>query len=53
MNFRVGDRVYDRWWPWKVGKVVKVLKTRVQVQFPDRVTTYDEAHSKQFLRKER
>ena len=48
-GFKVGDRVYDRWWPWKVGIVQKVLKTRVRVSFSGEVQTYDAAHQ-QFLR---
>ena len=47
----VGDMVYDRWWPWRIGRVVKVLRTRVKIRFqdtPTRISTYDNAHC-QFL----
>lgn len=41
---KLGDKVCDRWWRWKVGRVVKVMKTVVKVQFSDGVKTYDRAH---------
>lgn len=46
---KVGQKVYDRWWPWwGIGKVTKVFKTRVRVEFPNKTLTYDKAHL-QFL----
>lgn len=44
----VGAHVYDRWWPWRVGIVRAVLKTRVKVDYGTEVWTYDRAHM-QFL----
>jgi hypothetical protein len=50
-DFKKGDRVHDVWWPFRVGKVTRVLKTRVHVEWPDgEVWKYDLAHTK-FLRK--
>jgi len=48
---KVGDKVYDRWWPWRVGKIIKILKTRVKIEFPNifgekSIVTYDKAHLK-------
>ncbi|KKM72560.1 hypothetical protein LCGC14_1419370 [marine sediment metagenome] len=51
-EIRVGDKVSDRWWPWEVGTVRKVFKTRVRIRFSGRVMTYDKAHI-QFLEKEK
>ncbi len=46
---RLSDVVYDRWWVWKLGKVVQVLKTRLKVMWSDgRIDTYDKPHQ-QFL----
>lgn len=52
-RFKVGMRVYDRWWFWEIGRVVRVGKTRLRVQFPDRpvqfpsgLVSYDAAHSR-------
>lgn len=47
-QLKVKQRVYDRWWYWKVGRVTKVLKTRVHVEFDNGVAVYDRAHC-QFL----
>lgn len=47
-RFEIGTRVYDRWWPWRVGRVAWVGKTRLRVQFSDDLVTYDRAHC-QFL----
>ncbi len=46
--FQVGDAVYDRWWPWLTGCVVKVNKTSLYVQGNGQVWRYDRAHQ-QFL----
>ena len=46
MSWKVGDRVCDRWWPWRVGVVRAVLKTRMQVEFARETWTYDKAHCK-------
>ena len=45
---RRGRRVYDRWWPWQAGYVMRVLKTRAVVRFDGKDRTYDAAHV-QFL----
>jgi hypothetical protein len=51
IKFKVGDKVYDTWWPyWGLGKVVLVLKTRVKVKFSEHMFVYDKAHCK-FLKK--
>jgi hypothetical protein len=45
--------VYDRWWPYRLGRVTKRTKTRVTVEWLDGETwTYDKAHL-QFLEKSR
>jgi hypothetical protein len=55
-EFKVGKRVTDSWFPsWGTGVVLKVLKTRVKILFPERgdtvddPTVYDTPHL-QFLR---
>ncbi len=45
---RPRQRVYDRWWPWVAGYVVRVMKTRAVVRFDGRDRVYDAAHV-QFL----
>jgi hypothetical protein len=41
--------VYDRWWPYRVGYVIKKLKTRIRVEWSNgEIWTYDQAHL-QFL----
>lgn len=47
---RVGMLVYDRWWPWKVYRVIKILKTRVKLIGTEKEITFDNAHL-QFLEK--
>jgi len=52
VNFKKDDVVHDRWWPWRVGFVARVLKTRLHVTWSDGETwTYDRAHM-QFLVRE-
>lgn len=42
--------VVDRWWPHRVGSVIKRLKTRLHVRWSDgEIWCYDRAHT-QFLR---
>jgi len=50
IRWNVGMRVYDRWWPWRMGKIVRVLKTRIRVEWSDtgEYWSYDRAHQ-QFL----
>jgi hypothetical protein len=44
-----GQLVHDIWWPWRVGRITRVLKTRLRVRWEDgKVWTYDKAHQ-QFL----
>ena len=43
-QWRVGNLVYDRWWPWRVGRVEHVGRRSVRVRWPDDVWTYDPAH---------
>jgi hypothetical protein len=51
VTFRRGNSVYDSWWPHRIGRVLKVLKTRLHVQWSDgQVVTYDKPHQR-FLRK--
>ncbi len=46
---KIGLQVFDRWWPWRIGVIVKKSRTRVWVQFsPSEVTRFDFAHL-QFL----
>lgn len=43
----VGDIVYDRWWPWRIGFVSKALKTRTHVTWSDgEVWNYDRPHAR-------
>jgi hypothetical protein len=47
------DHVHDKGWPWRLGVVIRVLKTRVHVQWTGgEVWNYDLPHT-QFLVKER
>jgi hypothetical protein len=40
-------RVVDRWWPDRVGTVVRRLKTRLHVQWSDgEIWRYDAAHAR-------
>jgi hypothetical protein len=51
MIFRLKQKVYDRWWPWRIGKVIRVMKCFVYVQWLDgEQVRYDRAHQ-QFLSK--
>lgn len=44
-----GQHVYDRWWPWRLGVIVKCGKASVCVRWSDGdVWRYDSAHL-QFL----
>lgn len=44
-RFRPGRRVYDRWWPWRLGSVTRVLRTRVHVRWSDgEECSYDREH---------
>ncbi len=49
-----GDKVYDRWWPWDLGKVKLVTGRSIFVEWQGTagVTRYDLAHKK-FLRLEK
>lgn len=56
-SFKRKDKVYDRWWPWRLGIVLKVLKTRLHVKWlsgynneADRLWIYDIPHSKFLVR---
>jgi hypothetical protein len=54
-ELKVGQRVSDSWYPdWGIGKVEKILTTRVWINFPypKGYMKYDEAHV-QFLQKEK
>lgn len=48
-SMRPGMRVYDRWWPWKVMRVVRVFKTVVRLDEGGELRTYDRAHARAFL----
>lgn len=46
-----GVRVYDMWWPYRMGVVMSVEKTGLHVKWSDgEVMRYDKSHMK-FLRK--
>lgn len=50
-HLKCRTRVFDRWWPYRHGVVIKRLKTRLRVQWSDgEVWTYDQPHM-QFLEK--
>jgi len=41
--------VFDRWFLyWGTGQILRILKTRVHIKFPDMTRIYDNAHL-QFL----
>ena len=44
----VKSRVFDKWWPWRTGVVIKVCKTRLHVRWLDNgeIWKYDKAHMK-------
>ena len=48
-DFRLSRRVYDRWYPEIAGRIVKVLKTRIQIAVGGEIFTYDRAHACTFL----
>lgn len=51
-RFRVGQRVYDKWWPEREGEIIRVGKTRTRVRWltDEQVEeSYDLGHL-QFLR---
>lgn len=55
IRFKVGDAVVDAWWPWHIGYVEKVLKTRVHVRWQtqcyiDKLWRYDKAHMKYLMK---
>jgi len=53
MNFKKGEKVFDYWWPklFGIGEIIKVLKTRIYIDFTNMgILIYDKAHYK-FLRK--
>lgn len=53
-QLRLRQPVRDRWWPWRYGKVVKVLKTVVHVRWSDgELWCYDRAHQKFLVKEER
>lgn len=48
--FRKGAIVFDTWWPWRRGTVLRVGKTQLRVRWDDgKEWSYDKAHL-QFLR---
>lgn len=48
-RFKLLNRVYDRWWPWNIGRVVRTKPLRVK--WSDGTSwIYDRAHQ-QFLEK--
>jgi len=52
-HLKLRARVFDRWWPYRYGVVIKVLKTRLRVQWSDgEVWSYDRPHM-QFLERMR
>jgi hypothetical protein len=49
---RIGAMVYDTWWHWRLGKIVKLTKNRwTRVRWSDGVIwNYDKSHAELFLR---
>jgi hypothetical protein len=46
-KFRRGDKVYDKWWPWDHGVVIKVRVCYIGVKFEHAgIRVYDRAHQK-------
>jgi hypothetical protein len=47
MELKVNDLVHDRYWPWRLGIVIRKLKTVVHVRWSGGdVWAYDMPHSK-------
>lgn len=54
IDLKIGTRVRDSWLgDWGVGKVVKLLKTRVHIVFKNRegISVYDNQHANLYLKK--
>lgn len=54
LKFKAGQLVYDQSWPYRRGRILKVLKTRLRVEWfepinGEHIWTYDKAHQR-FLR---
>jgi hypothetical protein len=48
-QIRLNLPVYDRWYiEWGIGRIVKILKTRIHIQFSHKLMKYDNSHL-QFL----
>lgn len=48
-QMKIGTRVFDRWYWWRIGAIVKVMKTRVDIYWSSGATQrYDRDHV-QFL----
>lgn len=45
-ELKVGDKVYDSWYPdWGIGEVIKILKTVIYIEFTQRgECKYDKGH---------
>jgi len=44
-------KVYDRWWPSRIGRIIRRTRSTVMVRWDDgKTTVYDKAHQ-QFLEK--
>ena len=44
-QLKIGLKVVDRWFPeYGIGEIKVILKTRVKIQFPDEIRTYDFVH---------
>ena len=49
-TFMKGVAVFDTWWPWRHGTVLRIGETRLRVRWDDgQEWSYDKAHL-QFLR---
>lgn len=47
MKLRVKQQIYDSWWPWKLGVITWVGKTRIKIRWGDgSESTYDRPHFK-------
>lgn len=43
--FRVGDRVFDRWWSWRIGMVIRVGESSVRVLWNEKRHPFGPIHN--------
>lgn len=44
---KLNDPVYDYWWPWRIGIIIKKTRYRLHIKWCDgEIWAYDSAHVK-------